>query len=218
MCKPTNLSSPSATATATAAATATTTNAKDSQQTSLATRNFEGCGVDRSCPTSVTSHSCQNVRLDQYQSATSGIRRRSSTTTTTTSGGRDLDHEFVWFDLDAIREKAAQSRCDGIAGLLFTTKGQVLNDEAEANTTMTIFTPHHHQDKQRRTSSFSTSSKQLLEFDSFVWPTFSLHNPPPIEESSDDQKFREQIEELEDELYCGDEFAASESTMSSFHW
>jgi len=203
MCKPTNLSSSSATA----ATAATKAAARASQQKSLPTRTFEGCGVDRSCPTSVTSHSCQNVRLDQYQSATTGIRRLS--TTTTTSG---LDHDFVWYDLDAIREKAAQSTCDGIAGLLFTTKGQVLNDEAEANTT---FTP---QDK-RRSSSFSTSSKQLLEFDSFVWPTFSLHNS--IEESRDDRELREQIEELEDELYLGDEFASEStmsSTMSSFYW
>jgi hypothetical protein len=206
-------------------AAATKATARASQQKKPATKNFEGCGVDRSCPTSVTSHSCQNVRLDQYQSPTTGIRRRNGSSGSNTTGG--LDHEFVWYDLDAIREKSGRSTCDGIAGLLFTTRGQVLNGEAEANTTSTA------RDNRRSSSSSSssslsfgaattataaataTSSRQLLEFDAFVWPTFSFHNS--IEESTDDREFREQIEELEDELCCGDEFA-SESTMSSFYW
>lgn len=175
----------------------------DNKKKSIATTgSFAGCGVDRSCPMSVTSHTGHEVRLDQYQSP---VIRGSKTT----SG---LDHEFVWYDLDAIRGKAGtkSTSCvvleghDFRAGLLFTTEGQVLSNEAETNTVVT----------QTTDTSRSSSTRQLLESDVFVWPTFSLHNS--VEESREDRDFREQLEELEDELYFGDDF--SSVTTSSFYW
>ncbi|VEU42779.1 unnamed protein product [Pseudo-nitzschia multistriata] len=126
--------------------------------------DFRSCGLDRSCPRSVTTPQGQGVRLDQYQSSITGNQNKrqrrqsrqsySGPTTvaivaqtcttfcpasTRTSLAVIPDHDFEWYDLEAIRKVDNKENTiivghhDYNAGLLFTTERQVLGKGAEMN-------------------------------------------------------------------------------------
>lgn len=77
-----------------------------------------------SCPASVTSNTSQNVRLDQYQSNCIRSTRRRSL--------YDPDHDFEWYDLDAIG-KSRNNKLDFHAGMVFTTERQILREGVQGN-------------------------------------------------------------------------------------
>lgn len=83
-------------------------------------------GLDRSCPASVTSLPSRVVRLDHYQIG--AIRNRCLEESSTTR-----DDDFEWYDLDAIDEHQEYSTTNKSAGLVFTTKQQLLRKQARAN-------------------------------------------------------------------------------------
>ena len=106
-----------------------------------------GCGVDRSCPKSVTSLPSHNVSLDHYQIGSIRNERRRLLDDT-------RDDEFEWYDLDAIRNRPTSSSSttttaidrriargnranrgghDFRAGLIFTTERQVLKEGTKSN-------------------------------------------------------------------------------------
>lgn len=170
---------------------------------------FASCGIDRSCPTSVTTNQSQGVRLDQYQSSIrqkvdkrrrqKNIENRELGTTYSSStmcepandylGKITTDHEFDWYDLDAIRElEDGNSNEDYVitvghdfhAGLIFTTGRQILSKQVEVNNI------NHSIDQ----------NKNGYEFDLFFW----VNGDP--EEAQDERDFRERMEELEAEIKC----------------
>ena len=170
---------------------------------------FVSCGVDRSCPTSVTTNQSQGVRLDQYQSSIrqkvdkrrrqKNIENRELDTTYPSSttyepanyslGKITTDHEFDWYDLDAIRElEGGNSNGDYAitvghdfqAGLIFTTGRQILSKQVEVNNI------NHSIDL----------NKNGHEFDLFFW----VNGDPG--EAQDERDFRERMEELEAEIKC----------------
>ncbi len=171
--------------------------------------SFVSCGIDRSCPTSVTANQGQGVRLDQYQSSirqkVDKRRRRKNiedrelgttyTSFTTYEPSTDfhgkiaMDHEFEWYDLDAIRELEGGNSYEDYAitvghdfhaGLIFTTERQILSKEVEMNII------NHCTDQ----------SKNGQEFDLFFWVNGD-HG-----ETQDERDFRERMEELEAEIKC----------------
>ena len=190
---------------------------------------FMSCGLDRSCPKSVTTPQGQGVRLDQYQSSITGNkndrrRRRQSCTgatsiTTATSPSTSIDtdtaatstcasvisdHDFEWYDLDAIREahnsnsnnnnnnnnndRAIIIGHDFHAGLVFTTERQVLGKGAEANI-VNSFTR----------SGFNNRNTQKKDL--FFWVNNDHNNrveETPLEK--EEREFRERMEELEQEI------------------
>lgn len=144
---------------------------KQQQQQQLPPKQFGTtriCGVDRSCPVSVTTSTSQHVRLDKYQSEC--IRQKAN--------GAIDDHEFEWYDLDAIRKQKdrGEGKHDFLAGLVFTTKRQVLNEGVQVN--------------QCRTPS-EISRQQGVGLDFFFWAN---------REAKEDRRFRERFEELEQEI------------------
>ena len=192
--------------------------------------DFVSCGLDRSCPTSVTRHQGQGVRLDQYQSSIgerTDKRRRQKTTEISVLNTESTalsfctfdpsnvtqDHEFEWYDLDAIRDPNDCARIisqDFNAGLIFTTERQVLSKEVEVNVV--------------NTSVSNKNSKIGQEFDLFFWV-----NGDKDAETSDDREFRERMEELELEvksdlspvppplLHLSPSFSSSSCSSSSNH-
>mmetsp|Transcript_14271 Transcript_14271/g.29530 ORF Transcript_14271/g.29530 Transcript_14271/m.29530 type:complete len:315 (+) Transcript_14271:175-1119(+) len=89
-----------------------------------------GCGLDRSCPTSVTSLPSRVVRLDHYQIG--AIRNRCLHV----SSSDNRDDDFEWYDLDAIDENNASHtalRHNAQVGLVFTTERQRLRKQAKTN-------------------------------------------------------------------------------------
>ena len=77
-----------------------------------------------SCPTSVTSSISRNIRLDQYQSNCIRSTRRKS--------AYDPDHNFEWYDLDAIGQ-SRNNKLDFHAGMVFTTEQQILREGVQGN-------------------------------------------------------------------------------------
>ena len=132
--------------------------------------SWKSCGVDRSCPTSVTSALSQDVRLDQYQD---GSVRGSSTKSVSSIGS---DHEFEWYDLDAIREvdkNANSSQHDAKAGLVFTTELLDLTQGVQVNVTST------------------KTNNNKIELDLYFWK---------VGETREDREFRERMQALEQEI------------------
>ncbi len=86
-------------------------------------------GLDRSCPKSVTSLPSHVVRLDHYQIG--AIRNRCLESSSNSTSCRD--DNFEWYDLDAIGEHQEYSTSNARAGLVFTTKQQLLRKQARAN-------------------------------------------------------------------------------------
>ena len=175
-------------------------------------------GLDRSCPASVTTPPGQGVRLDQYQSCIRSKRIRQGRQKVPTgcqnaekvaqfnlgfpdsSAFKDhtcvQDHEFEWYDLDAIRDvNYIDSNSDSTiiighdskAGLVFTTKGQVLSKGVEVNTINPLVRIDNN------------TNKQEFEFDLFFWIN-NDHNE--IVETSEDREFRERMQALEQEMNC----------------
>lgn len=172
--------------------------------------DFVSCGLDRLCPSSVTTHQGQGVRLDQYQSSIgekANKRRRhnkieglvldtASTHPSVLSVSAftgTADHEFEWYDLDAIREleSGEKATCaivighDFNAGLLFTTERQLLRKEVEVNAAKFSVSNENHKIGQE------------FEFDLFFWVN---SDSSKCAETSDDREFRERMEELESEV------------------
>ncbi len=90
-----------------------------------------GCGLDRSCPTSVTSLPSRIVKLDHYQIG--AIRNRCLDVS---SNDNNKDDDFEWYDLDAIDGNNASHtaiRHNDQAGLVFTTERQRLRKQAKTN-------------------------------------------------------------------------------------
>lgn len=173
--------------------------------------DFFSCGLDKSCPKSVTTYQGQGVRLYQYQSSirdkTDKRRRQKkiegelldakSTNPFNPSYSTDYfiktDHEFEWYDLDAIGELDSgnsNNNCaiivshDFHAGLIFTTERQVLNKKVEVN----VVNPSIYKKENK--------SGQEFEFNLFFWVN-SDHNEG---ETPDEREFRERMEELEVEV------------------
>ena len=192
---------------------------------------FASCGLDRSCPTSVTTHQGQGVRLDQYQSCIrekrdkrrsqnifegSGLADQSTQSSfnnfdpsTFSDNPITTDHEFEWYDLDAIRELDSAKSNDDCpiiishdfnAGLIFTTERQILTKGMEANVV----------------SKTANKNGQEFEFDLFFWVNG---------ETPSDREFRERMEEVEQEINSGSSslpsslihLAVSLSSSSSNH-
>lgn len=141
------------------------------------------CGVNRSFPASVTTPTSQNVRIDKYQSEC--IRRKANAFVD--------DHEFEWYDLDAIRKRdgSGEGKHDFIAGLVFTTTRQVLNEGVQVNRCITLS---------------ESSRQQGFEFDFFFWAN---------RERKEDRRFRERFEELEQEIMSDSSSSLSGSSLSS---
>mmetsp|Transcript_15572 Transcript_15572/g.43122 ORF Transcript_15572/g.43122 Transcript_15572/m.43122 type:complete len:242 (-) Transcript_15572:3229-3954(-) len=176
---------------------------------------FMSCGLDRSCPKSVTTPQAQGIRLDQYQSTISGNqnkrqRRQSYTVTTAASATQHFvvaptastrlkssavpDHDFEWYDLDAIREADGSSSRDKRAivvghhdfnaGLVFTTERQILVKGVEIN----VVNPCRSKIKQKK--------------DLFFWVNGG-HDKKRVEETpfeKEEREFRERMQELEVEI------------------
>lgn len=141
------------------------------------------CGVDRSCPASVTTATSQHIRLDKYQSEC--IRRKAN----------DMldDNEFEWYDLDAIHKQkdSGEGRHYFLAGLVFTTKRQVLSKGVQVN---------------RCSTTSEISRQQGFELDFFYWAN---------REAKEDRRFRERYEELEQEIMSNSSSSLSGSSSSS---
>lgn len=130
-------------------------------QQQLAThRNRRG-----SCPASVTSSTSQYIRLDQYQSNCIRSTRRKSV--------YDPDHNFEWYDLDAIGQ-SRKNKIDFHAGMVFTTERQVLREGVQGNL---VCNP----------PSVSRESTQT-----FFWTT--------NRETKEDRDFRSRMQKLELEI------------------
>jgi hypothetical protein len=260
MCKQHQLQLPKTKATTTTVPTkhtiATTATTTTTGAAAPAT-SFVGCGLDRSCPSSVTTMPNRGVRLDQYQcnininiirgEYQTNKRKRQKTTFEGCEQRSDakssfspsnnrvdddadadadaddddddddstiLDHEFEWYDLDAIRGVDSGNTTNVIghdfrAGLVFTTERQVLNRGAEANTIVTSVSSSKNDTKTKG---------QLFEFDLFFWAANSSRDHNKVGETSEDREFREQIEQLEQEIYSGDDLPWLSSSSSSLHW
>jgi len=166
-----------------------------------------GCGLDRSCPNSVTSSPSQDIRLDQYQSSIRGSSHRRLNIANRSNSHRRLsiadrhsshrrlsitsfadetsDHDFEWFDLDAI-QKTSDANSDFHAGLVFISEEQAMNEGVEVNNLV------RKKDDSKK------------EFDLLFWIT--------EEELPEDREFREQMEELEQELFNGECARTHEAT------
>lgn len=165
---------------------------------------FQSCGLDRSCPTSVTTPQGQGVRLDQYQSSIKRRRRR----TRSSIGIVVPDHDFEWYDLDAIREADS---CDFRAGLVFTSERQILNNGVEVNS----INPSVVVDETTNTKD-RTKDRQD-NFDLFFWVN---HHHGQVEETAaekEEREFRERMEELEEEIMSHDSssWSSTSSSLSS---
>lgn len=173
--------------------------------------DFVSCGLDRSCPTSVTTPQDRDVRLDQYQvnSFRERTNKRKRQKSFENCGMKSslspsnrveeddltiLDHEFEWYDLDAIRELdngnsnddcAIITSHDFNAGLVFTTERQVLSRGVEVN----VANPS--------ASNKDNKNGQKFEFDLFFWVN-SDHNH--VGETPDEREFRKRMEKLEQEV------------------
>lgn len=170
---------------------------------------FASCGLDRVCPASVTTRQCQDVRLDQYQREKSINHRRQkiyegcetshrrftiSSPSICMNDSIILDHEFEWYDLDAIREVDhgfSNDDCaiiishDFNAGLLFTTERQVLSNGVKVNAVSSSV------------SNKARENGQEFEFDLFFWVN---NDDSKVGETQDEREFRERMEELEQEM------------------
>jgi len=181
--------------------------------------SFVGCGLDRSCPASVTAMPNREVRLDQYQCIIGTIRgERDAKSSFHLSNNHRveedddftiLDHEFEWYDLDTIRGVDTGNTTNVIghdfrAGLVFTTERQVLNREAEANVIVVTSV----------SSSKNDIKTKMLEL--LFW-TNNSSDHKKIEETSEDREFREQMEELEQEIYSDDDMSSLNSSSCSLH-
>lgn len=203
---------------------------------------FMSCGLDRSCPKSVTTPQDGSVRLDQYQSSITGNRNKRqrrqrqscpgiriakfTQPAVSTSTERSLsivpDHDFEWYDLDAIREADGSSDCsdnnsnnnrpaivvvlhDFNAGLIFTTERQVLGKGAEVNFLNSsinlnidskINASNNDKDKDK-----TKQKKNGKEFENlFFWVA---ETPPCVEETpfeKEERQFLERMKELEHEI------------------
>jgi len=178
--------------------------------------DFLSCGLDRLCPTSVTQAQGQEIRLDQYQSSIREITSRRQKRNISVSGEPviesaesdstffDLlattnnfmmtDHEFEWYDLDAIRELHLGNTNEGPvitishdyhAGLIFTTERHFLSTGAEVNVVNPSF------------GNRDNKSEQEFEFDIFFWVNGDQSQNG---ETPDEREFRERMEELELEI------------------
>jgi len=202
---------------------------------------FASCGLDRSCPTSVTTPQGQGVRLDQYQSSSIREKRTKRPRRTIVDGCDESavanttnpryfftisdpstytmdhnsvvvpDHEFEWYDLDAIREvdsagNTSNDDCaiiighDFHAGLVFTTERQVLNQGVKVN----IVNPS--------VGTHDINNRQESEFDLFSWVNNST--PNEVRETPDEREFRERMEELEQEV--NSDYLSSSSSSSLY--
>mmetsp|Transcript_3193 Transcript_3193/g.7005 ORF Transcript_3193/g.7005 Transcript_3193/m.7005 type:complete len:261 (-) Transcript_3193:2009-2791(-) len=195
--------------------------------------DFLSCGLDRSCPTSVTTPQGQDVRLDQYQSnigqKTPNRRRqrlydgiKTATINTHLSPTASVsavcvnsslipDHEFEWYDLDAIREvdnvmRTSDNRTvidhDFNAGLVFTTERQVLSKGVEVNVV--------------NSSASITDNKngQESDFDLFFWVNNDHSKVGETPAEREEREFQERMEELEQEINC-DLVSVSSSSFST---
>ena len=144
------------------------------------------CGVDSSCPSSVTAFTSRTVRLDKYQSEC--IRRKATAIID--------DHEFEWYDLDAIRkrENRNEGEHDFHAGLVFTTERQVLSEGVQVNR---VATPS------------DNGRQQTFEFDLFFWAN---------RETKQDRDFRERFQELEQEIMSDSSSSLPVSSSSSLSY
>lgn len=120
-----------------------------------------------SCPASVTSSTSLYIRLDQYQSNSIRSTRRKSV--------YDPDHNFEWYDLDAIGQ-SRNNKLDFHAGMVFTTEQQVLREGVQGNL---VCNPR----------SVTRESPQA----SFFWTNHTR-------ETKEDRAFRARMEQLELEI------------------
>eukprot|EP00532_Pseudo-nitzschia_australis_P007721 CAMPEP_0168168596 /NCGR_PEP_ID=MMETSP0139_2-20121125/3180_1 /TAXON_ID=44445 /ORGANISM="Pseudo-nitzschia australis, Strain 10249 10 AB" /LENGTH=283 /DNA_ID=CAMNT_0008085941 /DNA_START=132 /DNA_END=983 /DNA_ORIENTATION=+ len=209
---------------------------------------FMSCGLDRSCPKSVTTAQDGSVRLDQYQSSITGNRNKRqrrqrescpsfcnakfTQPAVSTSTGRNLsivpDHDFEWYDLDAIREAEGSSssssssssnnnnrpaivvvRLDFNAGLIFTTERQVLGKGAEVNFLNSSINMKMNMNSSSKINASNEKAKDKTkqkkngkEFENlFFW--VATEPPPCVEETpfeKEEREFRERMVELEHEI------------------
>lgn len=114
------------------------------------------------------------------------------------------DHDFEWYDLDAIREA---DRCDFHAGLVFTTERQVLDNGVEVNS----INPSLVVDETTK------KTKDKTKDHLFFW--VNHHDRNKVEETAaekEEREFRERMEELEDEIMSYDSSSSSSSLSGSF--
>lgn len=197
---------------------ATATQATTETETSLdeADPAFVSCGLDRSCPKSVTTPQGQGVRLDQYQSSITGNRnkrRRRQSCIGTTTAAIDTqpfavipDHDFEWYDLDAIREADGSNssssnnnnnnQCaitvvhhDFNAGLVFTTERQVLGKRAEVNVVNSSTSGEMN----------GSNDKNKLK-KKFFWINVDHDKVEETPFEKEERDFRERMEKLEQEI------------------
>jgi len=95
------------------------------------------------------------------------------------------DHDFEWFDLDAI-QNTSDANSDFHAGLVFISEEQAMNEGVEVNNLV------RKKDDSKK------------EFDLLFWIT--------EEELPEDREFREEMEELEQELFNGECVRTHEDT------
>eukprot|EP00536_Pseudo-nitzschia_multiseries_P007282 jgi/Psemu1/304762/fgenesh1_kg.168_\ len=187
---------------------------------------FASCGLDRSCPNSVTTSQAQGLRLDHYQSSIRSNRNKrqrgqSCPRTTAASAMQNFsvtaavstrlnssivpDHDFEWYDLDAIREADGSSsnsdraiivgHHDFNAGLVFTTKRQVLGNGMEVNVVNTCI-------RGKRNESENKMKEEKNEQDLLFWVNGD-HDKNKVEETpieKEEREFRERMQELENEI------------------
>lgn len=205
-------------------------------------KNVVRCGLDQLCPPCVTTYQ-KDVRLDYYQSSITGGKvnrqsRRSSAISSSTVVVEEpatklcrtsdftpvpdinKDHDFEWFDLDAIpkslpfyRNNQSLTGHDFNAGLIFTTKQQILNKEAEVNTIVqsidclsdssSIASTDNCITNNANSSNSDSHQDQPKELDIlFGWKHDEEDNESVAETplEKEEREFRERIEELEREI------------------
>jgi len=206
------------------------------------------CGLDRVCPRSVTSSQGQGVRLDKYQSSITGNKNKRRRRPQSCTGGSTattaiasqpstgiiaasactsiiLDHDFEWYDLDAIREvhnsngnnnsnnnnsdRAIIIGHDFNAGLVFTTERQVLDKGAEVNVVNSSVISGFNDEKkganrstQKKADNKNKNNKngQEFEFDLFFWANNNHNNQIETPVEKEEREFRERMEVLEQEI------------------
>merc|ERR1719375_2948114 len=121
-------------------------NGSADQTTTATAAGAQSCGIDSSCPVSVTTALDKSVKLDQYQMMGSFSSPFASTKKKNKMKKKiqrkNILDEFEWYDLDVIRENTgvviASREYNSIfhdpnAGLIFTTEEQLHDKIANVN-------------------------------------------------------------------------------------
>jgi len=194
--------------------------------------DFVSCGLDQSCPASVTTPQGQGVRLDQYQSSirekTNKRRRqkifegcetsvKSTRASFNVSGPATCadtsifpDHEFEWYDLDEIRGVDSGNNINDDGAIIISHDfhaGLVFSTERQVLSKVVEVNVVNSSVRIK-----DSKIGQEFEFDLFFWVN---NDHLEVGETQDERDFRERIEEVEQEFKIDLSSLSSSSLHSS---